>query len=60
MPMDENIVSWNFTNWVTVVLMVAIGLALLNLAQSWYASRQPAAQPITLKAGQGNSLKMAA
>lgn len=29
--MTENLISWNFTNWVTVVLMVALGFAVLAL-----------------------------
>jgi hypothetical protein len=43
MPMDENIVTWNVTNWITVVLMVAIGFALLGFVQNWWANRQAAA-----------------
>lgn len=31
--MDENIISWNVTNWITVILMAAIGFAVLGLAQ---------------------------
>lgn len=30
----ENLISWNFPNWVTVVLMVVIGFAVLSLASS--------------------------
>jgi len=37
--MDENIISWNVTNWITVVLMVAIGYTLLGLLQNWYAKK---------------------
>lgn len=36
----ETILSWNFTNWITVILMAAIGFFLLGLAQKWYSSRQ--------------------
>jgi hypothetical protein len=35
-----SILSWNLTNWVTVVFMVAIGFGALGLAQKWYQSRQ--------------------
>lgn len=28
---DEVMLSWNVTNWITVVLMVAIGFAVLTL-----------------------------
>jgi hypothetical protein len=34
------IISWNVTNWVTVVLMAAVGFGIVAAAQSWYASRQ--------------------
>jgi hypothetical protein len=37
---DENIVTWNVTNWVTIVLMAAIGLGLLGLAQKYIASKK--------------------
>lgn len=39
---DENIVTWNVTNWITVVLMVAIGFALVGFGQKWWAARQAA------------------
>jgi len=29
--MNENIISWNVTNWITVVLMAGIGFFLLGL-----------------------------
>lgn len=29
--MDETILSWNVTNWITIVLMAAVGFALLGL-----------------------------
>lgn len=32
---DDNILSWNFANWVTVVLMAAIAYALLGVAQKY-------------------------
>jgi FlaG/FlaF family flagellin (archaellin) len=38
--MDENIVTWNVTNWITVVLMVAIGFAILGVIQAWWTQRQ--------------------
>jgi hypothetical protein len=40
MAMDENIVTWNVTNWITVVLMVAIGFTGLGFLQTWWAKRQ--------------------
>lgn len=36
---DDNILSWNFANWVTVVLMAAIAFAVLGLVQKWMQSR---------------------
>jgi hypothetical protein len=38
--MDERIITWNVTNWVTVVLMAAIGFSVLGLAQKLYANKQ--------------------
>ena len=43
MPMDEKIVTWNVTNWITVVLMVALGFVTLGWLQNLWASRQKAA-----------------
>lgn len=34
--MNENILTWNVENWVSVILMAAIGFMLLGLAQKWY------------------------
>ena len=42
MPADENIVTWNVTNWITVVLMVAIFFAGAGFAQKWWVNRQAA------------------
>jgi len=39
---DENIIAWNPTNWVTIVLMAGIGFAALGFLQSWYANRKSA------------------
>ena len=33
MAAERTILSWNFTNWITIVLMVAIGYALLAVLQ---------------------------
>jgi hypothetical protein len=32
---NENILSWNVTNWITVVLMAGIAFFLLGLIQKW-------------------------
>lgn len=33
------IITWNFTNWVTVVLMALIAFGGIGFAQKWYQSR---------------------
>jgi hypothetical protein len=38
--MEENLITWNVANWITVILMAAIGFALLGLAKKAYASYQ--------------------
>ena len=43
--MDENILTFNFTNWITVCIMAAIGLAIVGFAQNWWVTRQAAALP---------------
>jgi len=30
---DENIITWNVTNWITIILMAGIGFAILGLIQ---------------------------
>lgn len=32
---DQNILSWNFANWITVVLMAAIMFAILGIVQKY-------------------------
>lgn len=39
MAASENILSWNFANWVTVVLMAAIAFAALGIVQKWMQAR---------------------
>lgn len=36
---DDNILSWNFANWVTVVLMAAIAFTLLGILQKYMQSK---------------------
>jgi hypothetical protein len=39
--MTENIITWNATNWITVVLMAVIGFAVLStVAQFVHARKQ--------------------
>jgi hypothetical protein len=35
MASDENILSWNFANWITVVLMAGIMFFLLGIVQKF-------------------------
>jgi hypothetical protein len=37
--MNENIIAWNVTNWITVVLMAAIGFFILGAGLKWKQSR---------------------
>ena len=37
---EETILSWNVANWVSVILMAAIGLALIGFAMKLYQKRQ--------------------
>ena len=39
---DEQILTWNPTNWITVVLMAAVGFTLLGFAAKWWQARQGA------------------
>lgn len=34
--MDENIITWNFENWISVTLMAAVGLGAVGLVASIY------------------------
>jgi hypothetical protein len=36
---SENILTWNTSNWITVVLMVAGGFFVVGLLQKWYSQR---------------------
>lgn len=40
---DENIITWNVTNWVTIVLMAAVGFFLLAFVQKQYAAKKAGA-----------------
>jgi hypothetical protein len=39
---SENIIDWNAANWITVVLMVALGFAVLGAVAKLWQSRQTA------------------
>ncbi len=37
--MEENIITWNVTNWITVVLMAAVGFAFVAFVQKAIQSK---------------------
>lgn len=37
--MEENIITWNVANWITIVLMALVFFFLLGLFQNWYSNR---------------------
>lgn len=39
---EETIISWSPTNWITVVLMVALGFAILGFVTKLIKQRQAA------------------
>lgn len=39
---EETIISWNVANWLTVILMAAVGFAALGLAVKLWSQRQGA------------------
>lgn len=43
MAAEETVLTWNVSNWVTVVLMATIGFFLLGLAQKYYQQKNAAA-----------------
>lgn len=49
--MNENILAWNVTNWVTVILMAAIGFFLLGLILKWKQSKSTPATVNTSTSG---------
>jgi len=38
--MNENILAWNVTNWVTVILMVTIGFFIIGVLAKWRQSKK--------------------
>ena len=37
--MDEKIIAWNVTNWVTVILMAAVGFFVMGIVLKWWSAR---------------------
>jgi hypothetical protein len=40
MAAEDNIITWNPTNWITVTLMAAIAFAALGFVQKWWVNKQ--------------------
>lgn len=38
--MDDAVLTWTFPNWITVVLMVAVGFGILSVIQSYVAKKK--------------------
>lgn len=41
--MDENIIAWNVTNWVTVVIMASVAFFLIGVILKWKQSKSSTA-----------------
>lgn len=39
MAAEDNIITWNVPNWITVILMAAIGFGILALVQKYVQSK---------------------
>ena len=39
---DQTVLTWNLTNWITVVLMAAVGFGVLAIVLNLWAKRQGA------------------
>ena len=39
--MDETIITWNVTNWVTVTVMVFLGMIVIGAAAQAYRAMKP-------------------
>lgn len=46
--MQKVFIEWNFVNWITVVLMVAVGMAAFGLASSFVRGNLAKAAPDTV------------
>lgn len=44
MAAEETIISWNFANWASVIIMASIGFAILGFGVKVYQKRKGAAQ----------------
>lgn len=55
--MERNIISWNITNWITVVLMVFVGYSLIAAVVS--VSRQYSGNNLDQAANAANGTSLA-
>jgi uncharacterized membrane protein len=37
---SQNIIAWNPENWITVILMVAVGFFGIGIVMKWWSGRQ--------------------
>jgi hypothetical protein len=42
---DTNIIAWNVTNWVTVILMASVGFFIFGIGLKYYQSKTGGGQP---------------
>lgn len=42
--MEENILTWNLPNWITVVLMVAVGFSVIAAISGYIRKRNGASE----------------
>jgi hypothetical protein len=49
--MNENIIAWNVTNWITVILMAAIGFFIVGTVLKWKSNRSKPVSVDTSTAG---------
>ncbi len=52
--MEENIIAFNFENWVTVVIMVALGFAIISLVSQGVKTARNTA-PVANAGGMSNT-----
>lgn len=42
---DQTVITWNVTNWITVILMAAVGFGILAIVLNLWARNQAQQQP---------------
>ena len=53
----ENMIAWNWPNWITVVLMVALGYLVVSLAAQLIKGKMPGVPAAASGSGQSTSQK---